>query len=101
MGIQSVQNNQGVNLLQYISAKNAFQNINTNKKDYNSEINQNKEVQNTFDDKNMVSKINTQEVKNYASQMNENLTDDDITELKEGITIYGRNNLNAYIESFE
>ena len=29
------------------------------------------------------------------------LTDDDIAELKEGITIYGRNNLNAYIESFE
>lgn len=29
------------------------------------------------------------------------LTDDDIAELKEGITIYGKNNLNAYIESFE
>ena len=93
MGIQSVQNNQGVNLLNYISAKNAFQNINTNKKDYNSEINQNKEVQNTFDDKNMVSKINTQEVKNYASQMNENLTDDDI---KYGL-VYGRSVIADYI----
>ena len=93
MGIQSVQNNQGVNLLQSISAKNAFQNINTNKKGDNTEINQNKEVQNTFDDKNMVSKINTQEVKNYASQMNENLTDDDI---KYGL-VYGRSVIADYI----
>lgn len=93
MGIQSVQNNQGVNLLNYISAKNAFQNINTNKKDDNSEINQNKEVQNTFDDKNMVSKINTQEVKSYASQMNENLTDDDI---RYGL-VYGRSVIADYI----
>ena len=93
MGIQSVQNNQGVNLLNYISAKNAFQNINTNKKDDNSEINQNKEVQNTFDDKNMVSKINIQEVKSYASQMNENLTDDDI---RYGL-VYGRSVIADYI----
>lgn len=93
MGIQSVQNNQGVNLLNYISAKNAFQNINTNTKGDNTEINQNKEVQNTFDDKNMVSKINTQEVKNYASQMNENLTDDDI---KYGL-VYGRSVIADYI----
>lgn len=92
MSIQSVQNNQGVNLLQYISAKNAFQNINTEKKN-NDDINLNKKVENTFDDKNMVSKINTQEVKSYASQMNETLTDDDI---KYGL-VYGRSVIADYI----
>ena len=38
MGIQSVQNNQGVNLLQYLNAKNAFQNINTEKKNNDDDI---------------------------------------------------------------
>lgn len=95
MGIQSVQNNQGVNLLQYLNAKNAFQNINTEKKnnDDDDDINLNKKVENTFDDKNMVSKINTQEVKNYATQMNETLTDDDI---KYGL-VYGRSVIADYI----
>ncbi len=94
MGIQSVQNNQGVNLLQYISAKNAFQNINTDKKNDNSvDINKNKKIENTFDDKNMAAKINTQEVKNYASQMNETLTDEDI---KYGL-VYGRSVIADYI----
>ena len=86
MGLQSVQNNQGVNLLQYLNAKNAFQTINTEKINNDDDINLNKKVENTFDDKNMVSKINTQEVKNYATQMNETLTDDDI---KDGL-VYGR-----------
>ncbi len=93
MGIQSVQNNQGVNLLQYLNAKNAFQNINTEKKNNDDDINLNKKVENTFDDKNMVSKINTQEVKNYATQMNETLTDDDI---KYGL-VYGRSVIADYI----
>ncbi len=93
MGIQSVQNNQGVNLLQYLNAKNAFQNINTEKKNNDVDINLNKKVENTFDDKNMVSKINTQEVKNYATQMNETLTDDDI---KYGL-VYGRSVIADYI----
>lgn len=93
MGIQSVQNNQGVNLLQYLNAKNAFQNINTEKKNNNDDINLNQKVENTFDDKNMVSKINTQEVKNYATQMNETLTDDDI---KYGL-VYGRSVIADYI----
>lgn len=93
MGIQSVQNNQGVNLLQYLNAKNAFQNINTEKKNNDDDINLNKNVENTFDDKNMVSKINTQEVKNYATQMNETLTDDDI---KYGL-VYGRSVIADYI----
>ncbi len=93
MGIQSVQNNQGVNLLQYLNAKNAFQNINTEKKNNDEDINLNKKVENTFDDKNMVSKINTQEVKNYATQMNETLTDDDI---KYGL-VYGRSVIADYI----
>lgn len=93
MSIQSVQNNQEINLLQYIKAKNAFQNINTDKKNNTNDINQNKKVENTFDDKNMVSKIDTQEVKNYASQMNETLTDDDI---KYGL-VYGRSVIADYI----
>ena len=93
MGIQSVQNNQGVNLLQYLNAKNAFQNINTEKKNNDDDINLNKKVENTFDDKNMVSKINTQEVKNYATQINETLTDDDI---KYGL-VYGRSVIADYI----
>ena len=93
MGIQSVQNNQGVNLLQYLNAKNEFQNINTEKKNNDDDINLNKKVENTFDDKNMVSKINTQEVKNYATQMNETLTDDDI---KYGL-VYGRSVIADYI----
>ena len=94
MGIQSVQNSEGINLLQYISAKNAFQNINLEKKnDKIDDINQKKEVENTFDDKNLVANINTQEVKNYASQMNENLTDDDI---KYGL-VYGRSVIADYI----
>ena len=93
MGIQSVQNNQGVNLLQYLNAKNAFKNINTEKKNNDEDINLNKKVENTFDDKNMVSKINTQEVKNYATQMNETLTDDDI---KYGL-VYGRSVIADYI----
>ena len=93
MGIQSVQNNQGVNLLQYLNAKNAFQDINTEKKNNDDGINLNKKVENTFDDKNMVSKINTQEVKNYATQMNETLTDDDI---KYGL-VYGRSVIADYI----
>ena len=93
MGIQSIQNNQGVNLLQYLNAKNAFQNINTEKKNNDEDINLNKKVENTFDDKNMVSKINTQEVKNYATQMNETLTDDDI---KYGL-VYGRSVIADYI----
>ena len=93
MGIQSVQNNQGVNLLQYLNAKNAFQNINTEKKNNDDDITLNKKVENTFDDKNMVSKINTQEVKNYATQMNETLTDDDI---KYGL-VYGRSVIADYI----
>lgn len=93
MGIQSIQNNQGVNLLQYLNAKNAFQNINTEKKNNDDDINLNKKVENTFDDKNMVSKINTQEVKNYATQMNETLTDDDI---KYGL-VYGRSVIADYI----
>ena len=94
MGIQSVQNSEGINLLQYISAKNAFQNINLEKKnDKIDDINQKKEVENTFDDKNLVANINTQEVKNYASQMNENLTDDDI---KYGL-VYGRSVISDYI----
>ena len=41
----------------------------------------------------MVSKINTQEVKNYATQMNETLTDDDI---KYGL-VYGRSVIADYI----
>ncbi len=93
MGIQSIQNNQGVNLLQYLNAKNAFQDINTEKKNNDEDINLNKKVENTFDDKNMVSKINTQEVKNYATQMNETLTDDDI---KYGL-VYGRSVIADYI----
>ena len=93
MSIQSLQNNQEINLLQYIKAKNAFQNINTDKKNNTNDINQNKKVENTFDDKNMVSKIDTQEVKNYASQMNETLTDDDI---KYGL-VYGRSVIADYI----
>ena len=93
MGIQSIQNNQGVNLLQYLNAKNVFQDINTEKKNNDEDINLNKKVENTFDDKNMVSKINTQEVKNYASQMNETLTDDDI---KYGL-VYGRSVIADYI----
>ncbi len=94
MGIQSIQNNQGVNLLQYLNAKNAFQDINTEKKNNDDDdINLNKKVENTFDDKNMVSKINTQEVKNYATQMNETLTDDDI---KYGL-VYGRSVIADYI----
>lgn len=94
MGIQSVQNSDGINLLQYISAKNAFQNINLDKKNDNiDETNHKKEVESTFDDKNMVAKINTQEVKNYAFQMNENLTDDDI---KYGL-VYGRSVIADYI----
>ena len=90
---QSIQNNQGVNLLQYLNAKNAFQDINTEKKNNDDDINLNKKVENTFDDKNMVSKINTQEVKNYATQMNETLTDDDI---KYGL-VYGRSVIADYI----
>ena len=93
MGIQSIQNNQGVNLLQYLNAKNVFQDINTEKKNNDDDINLNKKVENTFDDKNMVSKINTQEVKNYATQMNETLTDDDI---KYGL-VYGRSVIADYI----
>ena len=93
MGIQSIQNNQGVNLLQYLNAKNAFQDINTENKNNDDDINLNKKVENTFDDKNMVSKINTQEVKNYATQMNETLTDDDI---KYGL-VYGRSVIADYI----
>ncbi len=91
MSIESISSKQGVNILQYLNAKNAFDNINKNKQ--NDNVNQTNEIENTFDDNNLVSKINKEEVKSYATLMNENITDDDI---KYGM-VYGRSVIADYL----